>query len=473
MLRSTVSALLVSATLVAATAAQSPITFGNLVVVRAGDGATSLSSAVAPVFLDEYTTAGTLVQSIALPTAPSGANRAFGGRGSGTSELYLNVSLDGRYLTLAGYDAVPGTPDPTSTLATTTARVIARVDFIGVVDTSTALSNAYSGGNIRAAISDDGNNFWTSGTALTEGGIRYAAGLGATTCMAISSGAPTNCRTIGAFDGQLYTSSASGTHLGVSSVGVGMPTMSGAPVDALPGFPTSGGTTVESAYDYFFADPTTLYVADDNTTAGDGGIQKWTFAGGTWSKQYTLKLNPTAGCRGLTGFVQDGVVTLWGTMNVNATGGNQTQLCTVVDTGPAAIVTSLVTSAASTAFRGVRYFGLPPTSQRITASCGTADIGVYGNAQIGTDVRTYVRNAVGIPLIGYGTIPLSVPFCGCTFTHDFLLLVGPAATHTLSLPNNPTLSGVLILVQGLDLLAPGGCPNLMFTLTDGYAFTLQ
>lgn len=40
---------------------------GNLVVYRVGTGSGSLSSVGTPVFLDEYTPLGTLVQSIALP----------------------------------------------------------------------------------------------------------------------------------------------------------------------------------------------------------------------------------------------------------------------------------------------------------------------------------------------------------------------------------------------------------------------
>ena len=46
---------------------------GNVVVYRVGAGATALSNATAAVFLDEYTTAGVLVQSIVLPSADTSA----------------------------------------------------------------------------------------------------------------------------------------------------------------------------------------------------------------------------------------------------------------------------------------------------------------------------------------------------------------------------------------------------------------
>jgi hypothetical protein len=46
----------------------SPISPGDLVVYRVGDGAAGLLNTGAAVFVDEYTTTGTLVQSIPLPT---------------------------------------------------------------------------------------------------------------------------------------------------------------------------------------------------------------------------------------------------------------------------------------------------------------------------------------------------------------------------------------------------------------------
>ena len=49
---------------------------GDLVIYRVGDGIGSLSSFGNPVFLDEYTPSGRLVQSIALPTTDSGGNHA-------------------------------------------------------------------------------------------------------------------------------------------------------------------------------------------------------------------------------------------------------------------------------------------------------------------------------------------------------------------------------------------------------------
>ena len=54
------------------TALAGPFTAGNLAVVRVGDGSAALSSVATATFIDEITTGGTLVQSIALP--PSGGS---------------------------------------------------------------------------------------------------------------------------------------------------------------------------------------------------------------------------------------------------------------------------------------------------------------------------------------------------------------------------------------------------------------
>jgi hypothetical protein len=67
---------------------------GNIVVVRLN----SSSSTATAAFLDEYTTAGSLVQSIALPTAAAGSNRTLTLSGTASSEGMLTRSYDEHYL---------------------------------------------------------------------------------------------------------------------------------------------------------------------------------------------------------------------------------------------------------------------------------------------------------------------------------------------------------------------------------------
>ena len=94
--------------LISATAFGAGFGSGNLVVVTVGTGVTINNSATAGA-LREYNLGGGLVQTLNLPTA-SGAALTFSG--SATSEGFLKRSADASYLTLAGYDAIPGAANP-------------------------------------------------------------------------------------------------------------------------------------------------------------------------------------------------------------------------------------------------------------------------------------------------------------------------------------------------------------------------
>src|SRR6188768_3089298 len=113
------------------------ITPGNFVVYRVGDGtAPTVASNAAAVDLLEYSSAGTLVQTISMPA--SGA-AAFTDNFNTTSDGVLQVSSDGTYITYAGYRRDAGLSAPDAQSATTTNRVFARLNIAtGVVDASTA-----------------------------------------------------------------------------------------------------------------------------------------------------------------------------------------------------------------------------------------------------------------------------------------------------------------------------------------------
>ncbi|HEX8572922.1 MAG TPA: Calx-beta domain-containing protein, partial [Allosphingosinicella sp.] len=324
---------------------------GNLVVYRVGTGTGALSSSATAVFLDEYTPAGVLVQSIAMPTADSGSNQTLTANGSSTAEGLLDLSSDGRYLILTGYDAAPGTATVSNTSAASVNRVIGRVDANGVVDTSTALSNVFSGSagtaaNIRSATSVDGTSFWVSGSNT---GVVYAT-LGATTGTVVSS-TVTNLRAIDIFDGQLYVSSGSGTNTfrGVNTVGTGTPTTTGQTTARLPGL---SDATNPSSYGFVFFDLSaaiagmdTLYIADDQL----GQIQKFTFNGTTWAADGSVA---ASGVRGLTGSLSGSTVSLYATSGTtlffvgDSSGYDGTLTGTTV---------ARATAAANTAFRGIDF----------------------------------------------------------------------------------------------------------------------
>jgi len=288
----TVAALSLLAIVGAASAA--PFTAGNLVTARVGSqGGPTLTNGSNAIFLDEYTLAGVLIQSVALPTAAAGLNFPIALSGTASSEGQLNLSADGRYLLLGGYGIAPGTAGVVG--LANISRIIARVDLAAAIDTTTALTDAYLTNNFRGVASADGGSFYTSGTSASpSNGVRYVASLGATTSVGLTTpGLPTNTRHINIFNGQLYISSSSGNFLGLASVGVGLPTTSGTVVTTLPGFPLPPVVGASpSSYDFVIIPnapfpqglQTVAYVADDRTN-GRGGIQKWVLdsAGLLWT----------------------------------------------------------------------------------------------------------------------------------------------------------------------------------------------
>jgi len=335
---------------VSTTAHAAAITAGDLVIYRVGTGTGSLTSAATSVFMDEYTTTGTLVQSIAMPTSLSGSNNMLTASGTATSEGGLTLSADGKYLVLTGYNAATGTASIASSASATYARTVGLVNVsTGAADTSTAL-NAFSGNNIRSAVSSNGTDIWVEGATT---GVGYTT-KGSTSMTTVSSTSANN-RQLEIFNGQLYSSTGSGTSVGhIDQVGTGLPTTTGQVMTGLPGFPASG-----SQYSFFMADLNagvagmdTLYVADDAS-----GISKYSLVGGTWALKGTVGAAADA-YRGLTGSVVNGNVQLFATGNggSGATGGGK--LVSITDAAGyngtfSATANTIATAAANEAFRGV------------------------------------------------------------------------------------------------------------------------
>ena len=189
--------ILVVATCLASTGAQaSLITQGDLLIYRIGTGSAALSSAATAVFLDEYNTSGTLIQSIAMPNAVSGSNKILTASGTASSEGGLSISPDGQYVALTGYNAAAGTAGVSSAASATINRTVGIVNVVtGNIDTSTALTDAPSANNIRSAVTTNGTDIWLAGAA---GGVRYTT-VGATTGTQLST-TVTNIRQLEIFN---------------------------------------------------------------------------------------------------------------------------------------------------------------------------------------------------------------------------------------------------------------------------------
>ncbi len=322
-----------------ASALAGPFTAGDLVVYRVGDGTSGLINTGNAVFLDEYTTGGTLVQSISTGIFASG---------TATSEGLITLSADGQNLGVTGYISTAAT----SLAGTTSAAVNRSIQIYGGNGTQavpqTNLSDWASANNPRSVYTD-GTNLWLGGAA---GGVSYNTTTPGAT-VSLSTGI-TNVRQVNAFGGQLYFSTSSG----IFSQGTGLPTSASAPVSM--GIPTTG-----SPYSFFFAKLNaasssfdTAYVADDGATTG--GIQKYSFVGSAWVASGTVT---ASGVRGLTGTVTANGVQLFGTTGGNsATGGgtlygftDTTGYNSAISGSAAALATANLSGNGKESFRGVAF----------------------------------------------------------------------------------------------------------------------
>src|SRR5438093_12377523 len=141
------------------------LTPGDLVIYRVGDGSAALGTTATAAFLDEYTTSGTLVQSIALPSSGGSALTA---TGNSTTEGTISLSQDGLSFVYTGYRYNAGGASPSTQTYTTVPRVIGTLSLAGLTDTSTTITTENGGTTvtaIRSAATVDGSAYWvdTSG----------------------------------------------------------------------------------------------------------------------------------------------------------------------------------------------------------------------------------------------------------------------------------------------------------------------
>jgi hypothetical protein len=393
-----------------------------------------------PIFLDQITPSGALVNTLAVPNGSKGGDHVVTSFSS-KSEIALNLSTSGKQLSFMGYLARPNdidvsnsnTPavfDPTNLVPGSNYRVIAEVDKNGKLRYT--VTNAYSGNNGRAAIVNDSHGhrvIYLTGNAGNGGNPQpdgVISGAGAQFALASrkaesaqAPGAPqplgsfsitqlgdpidkvgkdTNFRGLTMFNNVLYYTKGSGSN-GVNTVyfldttgkacpnGVGVPE-AGAKLPTKPinfdpsqlqtqgvtpfnmcilkGFPTALKSKTAFPFGLWFANATTLYVADEGNgdatfSASSGtftkaaaqttaGLQKWVFNGISWNLAYTisagLKLGvpytvagyptgnnaatglpwspATDGLRNITGRVNgDGTVTVWGITSTVSGDGDQ------------------------------------------------------------------------------------------------------------------------------------------------------
>jgi len=430
----------------AGSALAAPFKPGNIVVARVGDGNVALTAAAAAVFLDEYTPAGQLVQSIALPTSLGARNYILTAAGSASTELSMTRSADGRYLVLTGYGATPGTAAVASTAAVDVARVIGLVAADGSVDTSTRTGDDASGA-IRAAATVDGTGLYSVGASS---GVRYQlVGSAASTPL---NTAPTNIRSINVAGGNVYVATASSPFVGLSQVGTGLPTAAGQTAVALPGFAVAGA----SPYGFYLADldatvpgVDVAYVADERASAG---IQKWSLVGGTWVLNGTIA---GSGVRGLQGTTTGTSVAL-----VASTASSLYALTDNTGYNVAPTQTdlpdALATAGTNMAFRGVSLAPVAPAPAIASFAPASGAVGA-------------TVTVTGSNLTGASAVTLN----GVTITG---FTVVNATTLTFAVPTGATSGAVAVTTPGgtatsataFTVTAPVAAPTIAsFTPTTG------
>jgi hypothetical protein len=385
-----------------------PFKPGNIVVARVGDGRAALTAAAAAVFLDEYTPAGQLVQSVALPTSASSTNRILTAAGNGTSELAVTRSADGRYLVLTGYGATPGTAAVAGTSSSAVARVIGLIAADGSFNTSTYTGDAYSATSIRAAATVDGTSFYSVGGSS---GVRYQV-LGSAASTQLNT-TPTNIRSINVAGGNVYVTTASSPFVGLSQVGTGLPTVAGQTVTTLLGF--LGTIAGPSPYGFYLADldatvpgVDVAYVADEG--AAVPGIQKWSLVDGTWVLNGTIAGSDMRGLQGSTTGTSVALVATTATDLYTLTDNTGYNVAPVQTDLPAA----LVTAGTNKAFRGVTLAPVAPAPAIASFTPASGPVGatvtVTGSNLTGASAVTLNGVAVtGFTVVNATTLTFTVP----------------------------------------------------------------
>ncbi len=322
-----------------------PITFNetNLVAIRVGDGAQTLSANGNSMFLDQLGRDGSYLSTLSIPNdgpygmlalGPNivtvGANTSITGNG-------LSRSGDGLHLSFAGYATNLTYNAPLQNAsAIAVPRGIGLIDARGHYALAIASTNSFNSAIWRGGLTDGTNNYY--GYARTIG--TYYFGYNSTGAVVQSTWV--NSRSAAIINGNIYMIAAVNALDGVMQI-------NGYPTNAQAGTVIIPGTTGSSDCD-ISPDGKTLYLADDGGSGAGAGVQKWHFDGSTWSQQYIL--NSGVGARYVAADFSDtnNVVVF----AVTTEDGNNT-IVRIADTGAGATGTMVANAGANQNFRGIRF----------------------------------------------------------------------------------------------------------------------
>lgn len=267
-----------------------PFTPGNLVVFRAGDGIDT--TGYVPLFLDEYSTEGDHVQSVAMPTDPGVYPSpypllAYRNTAINSVEGLISCSQDGRFLLVPGY----------AQESRTHTNVIGIVGAEGHVDTTTIMR--YASEPPRGIASPDGVQLWTATKGPSQA-PQYIT-LGGTSSVSVCSNLY-SLRGITIFEGQLYACCGAYGHEGVYHIGTGLPTSGDGSFNLLPGTETNELSSMQCVlFDMNSdSDPDLIYSVNDS-----GVMAKFSLVHNYWELSGTI----TGSYRRVTG-VKEGT-SIW------------------------------------------------------------------------------------------------------------------------------------------------------------------
>lgn len=283
---------------------------GNLAVLRVGDGTTTLSTNTIDANLVEYNTSGTATgYNVVLGNAATvSPNKILLSGANNTGEGQLNLSTDGKYLTVPGYDANVG---DLQTTYQTNNKVIAVIGYNGIPDYSTRITGATLNRLVRSAATATNNRIYIAGTSASpasSNSTRFLPfGTPATTNSTAFNGA---VRSIKMFNSQLYFANNNT----VGSLTPNPASGNFATSVAFPGVTVSGHNytsffllDVDASASYLTTGYDVLYCADASL-----GLVKFYWNGSTWV--FSGAFNPTS-ITSVTGGLQDITARLNGSGN--------------------------------------------------------------------------------------------------------------------------------------------------------------
>ena len=412
---------------------------GHVVVYRVGDGSAPLDNSATPVFLDEYALDGTPVESLALPTSASGSQHALTATGLSRSEGLISRSPDGRYLTVTGYDAAPGTTGPGGVSLTASdpanrPRTIGIVDGNNTIDTSTTLTGSTAPQIIRSATTVDAGRIWTAGG---NGGVG-TVGFGGTNPLKIAGIGSTNLNGLSIVGNQLFSSNSANDRL--TEIGSGLPKTAGSALTALPaGAPTATqALTFGLPYGYVLLDldpavnfdgtgADTLYYID---AADQGGtVHKARFNGTSWQDKGSVDLEEGFG---LTAIADGTSVTLVAT--------TPTSIVKLIDGNGMAntfapTVSTIATASDNTEFRGVAVAPINPAGPTVLLRKPTIDgqiAATQASLAVSVDVNSTKTVQSVTASVDGGTEKAAALTTGDTYTVNVPLKGLTSGKHTVS-----------------------------------------